>query len=80
MPSHSHCPKSKVSIILRCILFKMKSVFKHPFWAILGYAVVLGAATILIRNLELRWLVMKPSLELYSGALALKNCFSPPTR
>jgi DNA-binding CsgD family transcriptional regulator len=49
----------------------MKSVFKHPFWAILGYALVLGVATVLIRNLELRWLVMKPSLELYSGALAL---------
>lgn len=49
----------------------MKSVFKHPFWAILGYAIVLGAATVLIRNMEYRWLVMKPSIELYSGALAI---------
>lgn len=49
----------------------MKSVFKHPFWAILGYALLLGTATVVIRNMELRWLVMKPSLELYSGGLAL---------
>jgi DNA-binding CsgD family transcriptional regulator len=49
----------------------MKSVFKHPYWAIVGYALLLGTATVLIRNLELRWLVIKPSIELYSGAIAL---------
>ena len=48
----------------------MKPVFKHPYWAIIGYALLLGTATVLIRNLELRWLVLKPSLELYSGAIA----------
>lgn len=48
-----------------------KSLFKHPYWAIVGYALLLGTATVLLRNLELRWLVLKPSIELYSGAIAL---------
>lgn len=50
---------------------QMKTMFRHPLWAIIGYALLLGTATVLLRTLELRWLVLRPSLELYSGALAL---------
>jgi DNA-binding CsgD family transcriptional regulator len=49
----------------------MKSLFRHPYWAIIGYALLLGTAMVLIRNMELRWLVIRPSLELYSGGIAL---------
>jgi DNA-binding CsgD family transcriptional regulator len=42
-----------------------------PIWIILIYAVLLGTGILLIRTLEVNLLLLRPSWQLYSGALAV---------
>jgi DNA-binding CsgD family transcriptional regulator len=46
-------------------------LFRRPVWAILGYALVLGAGIALIHTLEARWLVISPNWPFYSLAIAI---------
>lgn len=45
--------------------------FPKPLLAILGYAVLLGTGVLVIRSLEVHWLMLRPSWQMYSGGLAI---------